>query len=224
MSGHETEAVIAESLSAATQEKSVYESRVEEYEASKDSWDSHAKRIRYADALLHLGEAHKATKELIETELMFPDAYINAIYLGLACELAADLKTARYWIAQGIERNPDGRGGSQWLHLAMVEARLALVKDPDWLRKHSVLEKNTHRTAEEILSAIKIQLAVRGDFGLPPDAVVCDLYFEAGICAPDLASRREYFSDSLELGSLRRPDIERHEQIRALGRASVQAH
>jgi hypothetical protein len=165
-----------------------------------------------------------AIQELADTELVFPEAYINAVYLGLAYEKAGDLKSARFWVAKGIERNTDARGGSEWLHLAMIEARIALVRNPEWLSSHSVLENNTHRTAEEILSAIKIQLAVRGDFGLRPDAIDCDLYFEAGVCAPSMATRQDYFAHSLELGALRRAEIERHEKIRARAHVSAQVN
>lgn len=200
----------------------VYGRRVAEYEADPACSTSHPRRILYADALLHLGRTRKAIQVLADTEIAFPEAYVNAIYLGLAYEMAGDLKSARFWVARSIERNADARCGSEWLHLAMIEARLAVAKDPNWLQSHSVLADNTHRTAEEILSAIKIQLAVRGDFGLSTDAVVCDLYFEAGICAPNYAQRQEYFAQSLELGTLRRAEIEQHEKVRAKAHASAQ--
>lgn len=201
-----------------------YARRVAEFEANPAARSSHARRIAYVDALLHLGRPREAIQELIDTEISFPDAYVNALYLGLAYEMAGDLKSARRWVARSIERNVDARGGSQWLHLAMIDARLALAKDSAWLEKHSVIEANTHRTAEEILAAIRIQLAVRGDFGMKPDAVVSDLYFEAGICASSLASRQEYFAQSLEISTLRLTEIERHERVRAKAHASVSVH
>jgi len=199
----------------------VYQERVAAHEASPASRNSHARRILYADALLHLGDTRKAVQALIETEMAFPDSYLNSMYLGLAYEMAGDLKSARYWVSKTIERNIEARGGTEWLHLAMIEARMALAKDPDWLRTHSVLRNNTHRTAEEILSAIRIQLAVRGDFGLRPDLVVSDLYFEAGICANSLAARQEYFAQSLEVGPLRLAEIREQEKVRARAQASV---
>lgn len=214
----------AEQESVVPAVESIYEQRVRAYEADAENALSHVRRLGYIDALLHLGRPRKAIDELITTELAFPGAYMNALYLALSYELLGDLKSARHWVAETIQRNPDARGGSEWLHLAMIEARLALSRDPLWLEKNSVLANNTHRTAEAILTAIRIQLAVRGDFGLPPDLVVCDLYFEAGICAPTLAARQEYFAHSVELGSLRLGEIERHERIRAKSHASVQVH
>lgn len=221
---HASETAVLQEAGTAPAEAGVYERRIADYEAHPEYRYSHARRITYVDALLHRGHARKAVQELVETELSFPDAYLNAVYLGLAYEIMGDLKSARHWVARSIERNVDARSGSEWLHLAMIDARLALAKDPEWLRKHSVLENNTHRTAEEILNAIRIQLAVRGDFGLQPDLVVCDLYFEAGICAPSLAARQDYFAHSLELSTLRRPEIERQEKIRARAHASVNIH
>jgi len=202
----------------------IYARRVAEFEADPAARFSHAQRIGYADALLHLGKPREAIQELINTEITFAEAYVNALYLGLAYEMAGDLKSAHRWVARSIERNVDARGGSQWLHLAMIEARLALARNPAWLENHSVIEAHTHRTAEEILTAIRIQLAVRGDFRMKPDAVVSDLYFEAGICASSLASRQEYFAQSLEISPLRLAEIERHERVRARAHASVTAH
>lgn len=202
----------------------VYERRVGEYLVNPAYAGSHARRILFADALLHLGRIREAIGFLTETEVAFPDAYINALYLGLAHEIAGDLKTARHWVARTIERNVDARGGSEWLHLAMIDAKLALARDPAWLRTHSVLANNTHRTAEAILEAIRIQLAVRGDFGLPVDMVVCDLYFEAGVCASSVAARQGYFARSLAIGNLRRGEIERHGRITARAHASMQVN
>ena len=202
-------------------EASIYARRVADYRANPDFRASHARRILYVDALLHLGDARQAIQELADIEISFPDAYINAIYFGLAYEIMGDLKAARHWVSRSIERNVDARSGTEWLHLAMLDARLALAKDPLWLQKHSVLRNNTHRTAEQILSAIKIQLAVRGDFGLPADAVVSDLYFEAGICASSGAERQDFFAHSLEISTLRRPEIEKQERIRAKAHASA---
>ncbi len=202
----------------------VYARRVEDYRANPAFAQSHQRRILYADALLHLGRARAAIDVLIETEIAFPDAYLNALYLGLAYEIAGDLRMARHWVARTIERNVDARGGSEWLHLAMLDARIALARDPSWLKTRSVLANNTHRTAEAILEAIRIQLAVRGDFGLPVDMVICDLYFEAGVCASGAAARQGYFARSLEIGSLRRGEIERHGRITARAHASVQVH
>lgn len=202
----------------------VYERRVIDFESSHTNRNSHAKRILYADALLHLDEARKAIQVLLDAEDVFHGSYLNSLYLGLAYEKVGELKQARYWVSRTIERNIDARGGTEWLHLAMIEARLALARDPEWLKSNSVLRNNTHRTAEEILTAIRIQLAVQGDFGLKQDSVVCDLYFEAGICATGLSARRDYFAQSLEIGALRRAEIEKHEKISARAHASVQVN
>lgn len=202
----------------------VYQQRVDDFESNHANRNSHARRILYADALLHLNEPRKAVQVLIDTEVAFPDSYLTSMYLGVAYEMAGDLKSARHWVAKTIERNVEARSGTEWLHLAMLEARLAIAKDPEWLKSHSVLQNNTHRTAEEILSAIRIQLAVRGDFGMKADSVVSDLYFEAGVCATSLSARQEYFALSLEISPLRLSEIQQQEKIRAKAQASVQVN
>ncbi|MBE2215036.1 MAG: hypothetical protein IAE82_14275 [Opitutaceae bacterium] len=214
----------AATANAGLESDNIYARRVQAIESIPGGALTHAQYVSYADALMHLGRPRKAIDVLISAEIAFPEAYMNAVYLGLAYEMIGDLKSARHWVARGIERNIEARGGTEWLHLAMIEARQALAKDPEWLRKHSVLRNNTHRTAEEILSAIKIQLAICGDLGLPPDAVVSDLYFEAGICANSLEARQDYFAQSLEISPLRLAEIQQQEKIRARAQASVQVN
>jgi hypothetical protein len=201
------------SAPARTGPLAAYEQCVAEFRADPAGHASHAARIAYADALLHLGNHTEAIVELYRTEASYPEAYLNAVYLGVASELAGSLDSARYWIAEGIRRNPDARSGSEWLHLAIVEARLALASDPRWLESHSVLENNTHRTVEAILGAIEAQLTLRAEYRMPADAVVCDLYFEAGVCASGQAKRREFFAQSLKLGNLRQSQIETQEKL-----------
>src|SRR6185503_7493595 len=65
--------------------------------------------------------------------------YVVAANLGTAYELHGDLVAARRWIAEAIRRNPYSHEGTEWLHVLILDARMALAKDPNWLASHSVL-------------------------------------------------------------------------------------
>jgi tetratricopeptide (TPR) repeat protein len=149
-------------------------------------------RNDYAAALLHLGEIQPALQILLRIEKERPGRYATATNLGTAYELAGQNEHALSWIRAGIVRNPRSHGGTEWLHVAILEAKLALAKDPAWLRTHSVLgvdfgtaavpkmPARLQLDAESTLSAIHIQLLERLQFVPPPDAVVGDLLFDYG--------------------------------------------
>lgn len=205
--------VASPTLSA--QDRAVYEQRIAAHDALGAEAQTHAVRIGYIEALLHLGQPRQAIDELYRIEAVFPGSYLNAMYLGQAHEMLGNFESARYWVAEGWSRNPDARKGSEWLHLAIVEAQSNLAKDPQWLETHSILENNTHRSAEDILAAIETQLALRVEFGLPENLVVSDLYFEAGVCVRSQAGRRAYFARSLQIDNLRRTQIDAQDKLQS---------
>lgn len=142
----------------------------------------------YAITLMRLGEAKKAVKVLERLERSHPGLYNTAANLGTAYELSGDLWKARTWIKKGIERNPKSHDGTEWLHVGILDARLSLVKDPDWLAENSVLgldfgENPTPTTPEGIdyektMKALKYQLRERISFVDPTDPIVADLLFD----------------------------------------------
>ena len=99
----------------------------------------------------------------------------------------------------GIVRNPESHDGTEWLHVDVLETKLALARGPAWLRSHSVLGldfgtaavpktpsrfplDNTGKRldADDTRSAIHIQLSERLPFVPPPDPIVGDLLFDYG--------------------------------------------
>ena len=151
----------------------------------------------YAAALLHLGEIQPALAILVRIEQTRPGLYATATNLGTAYELAGKNEHALSWIRSGIRRNPQSHEGSEWLHVAILEAKLAMATDPGWLRTHSVLgldfgseaaprmparfpsgNKGQTLDAKETAQAIQVQMAERLQFVGPPDAIVGDLLFD----------------------------------------------
>lgn len=165
--------------------------------------------IDYTVALIRLGRTAEAITELQALEGVHPGRYETAANLGTACELAGKLEDALTWIQRGIERNPHSHGGTEWLHVAILRAKLALEKDPAWLAQHSVLEGFEQYTTDDILFAIDYQLGERLVFVRPHDAVVCDLFFQAARRVAKNDARREaYLRESLRFGDWRKAEVD----------------
>jgi hypothetical protein len=100
------------------------------------------------------------------------------------------------WIKEGIKRDPSDHEGTEWLHVKILEAKIAIAKDPSWLKNNSVLGlnfgKNELPSKPEKLpldhlgksyslvdtgKAIDIQLRERLKFVSPPNALIGDLFF-----------------------------------------------
>lgn len=151
----------------------------------------------YAATLLHLGEIQPALAILVRIEQTRPGLYATATNLGTAYELIGKNEHALSWIRAGIRRNPQSHDGSEWLHVAILEAKLAMAANPSWLRTHSVLgldfgseavprmpagfpsgNDGKSLDARETSHAIHVQMVERLQFVGPPDPIVGDLLFD----------------------------------------------
>ncbi|MCB1217958.1 hypothetical protein KDL44_11235 [bacterium] len=99
------------------------------------AWDA---RNSYAVALVYSGAVEKARDVWIEMEERRPGEYKVAANLGTAYELTGDNVNALKWINEGLKRNPDSHSGTEWLHSRILEAKLALATNPDWLKHNRV--------------------------------------------------------------------------------------
>lgn len=150
-------------------------------------------------ALILAGNYPRAITVLTTLEKQHPGRSRTASNLGTALELAGRDPEALHWIKEGIRRDPDDHRGTEWLHVRVLEAKLALAQDPDWLKTHSVLgidfgtgatpqppsrpvkdHLGAVRSLDEARQAIAYQLHERLKFVRPPDPVVGDLYFTWG--------------------------------------------
>ena len=113
---------------------------IRKYEADPAAHASFAERNDYAAALLFAGRFADAIVVLVQSEKDYPGKYSTASNLGTAYELVGDITNASIWIKKGMERSPGSHEGTEWLHLAILDAKQKLKSDAYWLSTHSVLE------------------------------------------------------------------------------------
>ncbi|MBX9401517.1 hypothetical protein K4L06_09345 [Lysobacter sp. BMK333-48F3] len=88
--------------------------------------------------LIRQGQFAAAVRHFVQVEKLYPGHHETAANLGTALELTGHDATALRWIRIGIRRNPEEHHRSEWLHLRILEAKLALAKDPNHLQGRSV--------------------------------------------------------------------------------------
>ena len=147
-------------------------------------------RSDYSVALMYLGRSKEAVELLQQLETEQPGQYFIAANLGTAYELSGNNQEALRWIKEGIHRNPDSHEGTEWLHVKILEGKIAQQKDAHHFENHSVLEllpeKIGYRitigeeklSPKELTEAIQYQLAERLQFVKPPDPAVASLLFD----------------------------------------------
>lgn len=144
----------------------------------------------YATMLIFLQETAKGKSILAGIEKRHPGLYNTAINLGTAYELLGQNDSALYWIKRGLEINPGSHDGSEWIHVRVLEAKIALGKQPAWLRYHTVLgyDFGEEDAPEDIfwgrdsaglllIRQLSYQLKERLFFVKAPDPTVADLLF-----------------------------------------------
>jgi hypothetical protein len=131
-----------------------------------------------------------------------------------------------------VRRDPNEHEGSEWVHVRILEAKIAAASDPAWFETHTVLgvdfgtdpvpqlpptlprgPSGKPQTVEQLIRAISYQLYERMKFVDPPNAVVGDLSAAAGDLAW-LAGKKEsvqeyvgipdsYYDDAIRYGAAR---------------------
>ena len=151
-------------------------------------------RSDHAATLIHKGELAPAIEILEAIEKEKPGEYVIAVNLGTAYELAGDNEKALRWIREGVKRNPQSHWGTEWLHVRILEAKIALGKDPAWLRTHRVLGVDFGKgltpsmptawpdghDAASTMHALEVQLSERLGFVKAPDPLTGSLIADLG--------------------------------------------
>lgn len=88
--------------------------------------------------LVYQGQYPLAIRHFLTIERRWPGRYETAANLGTALELAGYDQVALRWIRIGMRRNHDAHMRSEWLHARILESKIALAKDPDYLATRSV--------------------------------------------------------------------------------------
>lgn len=142
------------------------------------------------------GHYEVAVSLLKSLEKFHPGLSRTASNLGTALELSGKNKDALHWIKEGVVRNPQDHEGTEWLHVKILEAKIALAKDPSWLLENNVLgisfgtdsrpqmpsalptdQFGKPISLEEVEKAINYQLGERLKFVSAPDPLIGNIYF-----------------------------------------------
>lgn len=190
--------------------------RLAEYDAwyrergQSASTSEQARLIEEHDAIRDVlnGNYDAAIRKLLALEGIQPGRQATAGALGTAYERAGDYESALRWINTAIDRDPQARAGTEWLHARILQARMALNTDPDRLTHRPVvplseagqpLDGNAYfpcahpQNADDLMDALYYQLAEQMLFVKPEDPVVADLLhsfarLEESASHPDAAS------------------------------------
>lgn len=148
--------------------------------------------IRENDAavreILH-GNFSTALLQLQKIEAEQPGLYETAANLGTAYELTGDDANGLKWIKEGIRRNPKSHMLAEWLHVKVLEAKLALAADPSWFDTHTITGMNPSKNSFEtlqgkkdrsgVIQAFRSQCTVRALFIKPKNDFMARLLYEA---------------------------------------------
>ena len=186
----------AQSL-ASHQNREYWEKVKADIERQNRQYPFRANANNLAVALIHLGEIKPAIALLEDAERKSPGQYETAANLGTAYELDGENQKALSWIKEGVNRKNESHYGTEWLHVKILEAKLALEKDQNWLKHNSILAMNlqngdaaqlsakpvtdfrgAQKPLVEIEDALVYQLHERLEFVPAPDLVVADLLLD----------------------------------------------
>lgn len=82
---------------------------------------------------LRLGEFEAAMSIFEYLQEKYPEKYEINANLGTTYELLGKNDLALKYIKKGLALNPDSHEGSEWIHVEILEAKLAIEKDSTWL-------------------------------------------------------------------------------------------
>lgn len=139
-------------------------------------------------ALVYLGRYAEALRQFRELQSHGFDPYTVCANMGTTFELMGQNDSALYYIRKAVELNPEAHKGSEWIHVRILERKVALergepVTSPmlgiDFGSEElpSALERDE---LADIRNQLRYQLQERMTFVKPKDAIVGELLFELG--------------------------------------------
>jgi hypothetical protein len=152
------------------------------------------------------GEISTSAEMLAALHAKYPDNYYVCANLAVTSELAGNDAEALQWVEKALRIKPDAHSGTEWMHAAVLRAKLALAKDPAWLETRtisgippgevpadfSLTEGPRKIELEEIQHALLAHLVPRILFVKGPDRIVAAMLTEL--------ARVEARADSVEAG------------------------
>ncbi len=80
----------------------------------------------------------EALSRLQVLDQRIPDNYYICANLGAALELSGQDAAALDQVEKALRLKSDAHYGTEWMHAAVLRAKLALAKDPKWLEHHTI--------------------------------------------------------------------------------------
>ena len=140
--------------------------------------------------MVYQGDLKGALTLLHHVEAVSPGKYATASNLGTTYELLGDNINALKWINEGIARHPESHHGTEWLHAAILEAKIAATKSDsgNLIQNIIKLPADIHEDSEirigsktfwlpSVSAALFYQLRERLEFVKPTDPYVAELLF-----------------------------------------------
>lgn len=139
-----------------------------------------------SDYALNLVRAGKVSEALVIFERLvakYPNEYALQANLGTTYELVGKNESALEHIKKGLELNANSHNGSEWIHVKILEAKIAMESNPNYLDNHTVLSLTAKQEkSKKTTGQLKLQLQERFPFCKGPDAVMADLFEDLGDC------------------------------------------
>jgi tetratricopeptide (TPR) repeat protein len=153
----------------------------------------------------HFEEGMQIFRALIQK---YPNDYSIRANTAVAYELNGNLDSALYWEQQAIAINPRAHGGSEWIHLKILEAKKNMQADANWCVTHhvtgiqdSVQKKLRHQNFEpDVIEQFRHfvdQLSERLPFTYGADPVMGKLLMELGDAYQVASVYRSYYCYAL---------------------------
>lgn len=170
----------------------------------------------YATALLFVHQFEQAATILSNLAQKYPKEYNIATNLGTAYELLGKDDLALAWIKKGLLLNPKSHEGSEWIHVRILEAKLAIKKDPNHLEKQSIIGLTAEHNLSKIeLSsyrvALEYQLRTRLGFTPVPNGIMGSLFADlAALYASTWSTHYGILLYKIALKYVENPKLEKH--------------
>lgn len=142
----------------------------------------------YAMLLSRVGKMKDALMILEKLNHEHPNEYILMANLGTLYELNGKNQEALDWIKKAIDKNPESHHGSEWVHVKILEAKLKLQYDANWLKNNHVVDiskfKAKHlsqvdlKKMAELEAHLGYQLHERVPYTPHPDQIVFQLLMD----------------------------------------------
>lgn len=155
--------------------------RLEKLEESLTKNYNYKKHSDYAMLLSTIGKVKEALQIMERLNQEHPDEYNLMANLGTLYELNGKNKKALFWIKKALEKNAESHRGSEWIHVKILEAKLKIAKDPNWLQKNHIIDISQYNNAqklEKLERHLNYQLNERIPYTPNPDPIVFQLLMD----------------------------------------------